>query len=98
MKQTLSRGALFPVEIRHFGGKIMVMKQLTKISIAWELFEQQVPKSHIAKKLEVNQETVHLWLKGIQNHSLLANTVIVTGLPDPTGRTSKPILKALIVL
>lgn len=48
----------------------MIMKQLTKISLAWELHEQQIPKSHIAQKLDLNRETVHLWLKEIQNHPL----------------------------
>jgi len=69
-KSIMQLFALFPVEIRHFGGKIMVMKQLTKISIACELFEQQVSKSHIAKQLGVHRETVHLWLKGIEDHPL----------------------------
>jgi len=47
------------------------VNQLTKITIAWELFEQEVPKSHIAKQLKVNRETVSLWIKGIQEYGLL---------------------------
>lgn len=44
------------------------MNNLTKITLAWELFEQAVPKSHIANKLEVHRETVHEWIQGIQHH------------------------------
>jgi len=45
----------------------MDVNQLTKITIAWELFEQQLPKSHIAEQLGIHRETVHLWITGIQN-------------------------------
>ncbi len=44
----------------------MDVNQLTKITIAWELFEQHVPKSHIAGQLRVHRETVHLWIGCIQ--------------------------------
>ena len=50
----------------------MEVLNLTKITMAWELFEQGVPKAHIAKQLEVNRETVHLWICGIQSEGLLA--------------------------
>lgn len=40
----------------------MDMNQLTKIALAWELYEQGLPKSHIAGRLGVQRETVHLWL------------------------------------
>lgn len=43
----------------------MEVNQLTKITICWELYEQGLPKSHIAEKLMVNRETVHLWITGI---------------------------------
>lgn len=43
----------------------MNVNQLTKITITWELFEQGLPKSHIAGQLKVHRETVHLWIKGI---------------------------------
>jgi transposase len=42
------------------------VKQTTKIIHAWELFEQGVPKGHIAKQLAVNRETVRIWIGGIQ--------------------------------
>lgn len=46
----------------------MEVKQITKIILAWELFEQRVPKSHIGKQLGAHRETVHLWISGVQNH------------------------------
>lgn len=49
----------------------MEVLNLTKITIAWELFEQGFPKAHIAKQLEVNRETIHLWIRGIQKEGLL---------------------------
>jgi len=44
------------------------VKQTTKIMYAWELFEQGVPKGHIAHQLEVNRETIRIWIRGIENH------------------------------
>lgn len=49
----------------------MDVLNLTKITIAWELFESGLPKSHIAENLSVNRETIHLWIKGIQGLGLL---------------------------
>jgi len=46
----------------------MEVDQLTKIALAWELFRQCVPKSHIAQRVEANRETVHLWICGISSH------------------------------
>src|SRR3989344_7807678 len=49
----------------------MEVNQLTKISLAWELFGSGTSKSHIASHLQVNRETVHIWLENIQRHGLL---------------------------
>ena len=49
----------------------MEVNQLTKITLAWELFEQAVPKAHIANQLAVARETIHIWIKGIQELGLL---------------------------
>lgn len=49
----------------------MDVLNLTKITMAWELFEQGVAKTHIASKLQINRETTHLWIKGIQEYGLL---------------------------
>ena len=46
------------------------MENTTKIILAWELFEQGVPKSHIAQKLNKNRETVTIWLNNIQKFGL----------------------------
>jgi transposase InsO family protein len=49
----------------------MEVNQLTKITLAWELFGEDVPKAHIANQLAVTRETVHIWIKGIQEFGLL---------------------------
>lgn len=46
----------------------MEVKQTTKISLAWELFGQHVPKGHIAEQLQVNRETVRIWIRSIAQH------------------------------
>lgn len=48
----------------------MDMKQSTKIVIAWELYEQAVPQTHIALQLGVNRDTVRMWIKGIKTLGL----------------------------
>lgn len=47
------------------------VNQLTKITLAWELYESGVPKAHIANQLGLNRETVHIWIKGIEEFGLL---------------------------
>ena len=47
------------------------MNQLTKITITWELYGQGVSKAHIAKQLGLNRETIHIWIKGIEEFGLL---------------------------
>jgi len=49
----------------------MDMSNLTLITLAWELYQQGVSKSRIAKRLGKNRETIHLWLKGIKAQGLL---------------------------
>lgn len=49
----------------------MEVNQITKITLAWELFESGVPKARIASKLEVTRETIHIWLGNIQRLGLL---------------------------
>ena len=41
---------------------------MTKITIAWELLEQGIPKSHIAKHLSVSRRTIIRWSQAIQEH------------------------------
>ncbi len=47
---------------------MMEMKQTAKIVLAWELFEQNIPKGHIAEKLGLHRETVREWIRGIENN------------------------------
>ncbi len=49
----------------------MDVLNLTKITIAWEMYESGVPKAHIASKLQLTRETVHIWIKAIQEYGLL---------------------------
>ncbi len=41
------------------------MEKLTQITLASELHKQGVPKSHIARHLGRNRETIILWRRGI---------------------------------
>lgn len=49
----------------------MDVLNLTKIAIAWEMFESGIPKAHIASKLGVTRETIHIWIKEIIEIGLL---------------------------
>jgi len=49
----------------------MDMLSETLITLCWELYEQGVPKSHIARKLGKHRETIHIWIKAIQQTGLL---------------------------
>jgi transposase InsO family protein len=49
----------------------MDMTNETLIILCWELYEQGVPKSRIAQRLEKHRETVHLWITGIKELGLL---------------------------
>lgn len=49
----------------------MDMQNITKITLAWELHEAGVLQRDIAARLEVNRDTIRLWIGGIQAHGLL---------------------------
>lgn len=49
----------------------MDMLNITKITLAWELYEAEVAKTHIADRLQVNRDTIRLWIKGILNLGLV---------------------------
>jgi IS30 family transposase len=49
----------------------MDMLNETFITLCWELYEQGLPKSHIAEKLGKNRETIHLWIRGIEQYGLV---------------------------
>lgn len=48
------------------------MKNITLITLCWELYEQGIPKSRIASRLGKNRETVHIWINEIKQSGLLA--------------------------
>jgi hypothetical protein len=48
----------------------MDMTNLSSITLAWELFEQGVPKTTIAQYLGKNRETIILWIQGISTYGL----------------------------
>lgn len=50
----------------------MDMTNQTLITLAWELYEQGVPKIRIASQLGRHRETIHLWIQEIQTHGLLS--------------------------
>ena len=50
----------------------MEVLQTTKIILAWELFEQGLSKTHIAERLQINRDTVRLWVQGIAAMGLAA--------------------------
>jgi transposase len=50
----------------------MDMQNRTLITLCWELYEQGIPKVHIAKRLDKNRETIHIWIQNIKEHGLLS--------------------------
>lgn len=49
----------------------MDMLNETLITLCEELYEQGIPKSHIAEKLGKNRETIHIWIRGIEQYGLI---------------------------
>ena len=50
----------------------MDMDQKTKIVLAWELHEQGISNSQIARRLEANRDTINGWIRDITDQGLLA--------------------------
>ena len=50
---------------------LMDMLNVTMITMAWELYQEGVPKTHIAQRLGKHRETIHLWIGGIEREGLL---------------------------
>ena len=48
----------------------MDMQQITKIVTAWELFNQDIPQTHIARLLDIHRDTIRLWLGGVRQLGL----------------------------
>ena len=49
----------------------MDMQNITKITLAWELYQAGVFKQDIAARLELNRDTIRLWIGGIQTYGFL---------------------------
>ena len=59
------------VEIRQSMYTLMDMLNVTMITMVWELYQEGVPKTHIAQRLGKHRETIHLWIGGIEREGLL---------------------------
>lgn len=46
----------------------MDVLNLTKITLAWELYKQGIPQLHIAKQLQIDRVTVYRWIQGNQKN------------------------------
>jgi len=73
----------------------MVMNNITKITLAWELDQAGMMKKDIAQRLEVNRDTIRLWIKGIRASGLLPYLDAYTNAKkgQRKGRQVDPILK-----
>ena len=49
----------------------MDMQNSTLITLCWELHEQGMSKTRIARRLGKHRETVHIWIKNIERNGLL---------------------------
>ena len=80
----------------------MEVNQITKITLAWELFENGVPKSHIASQIGVHRETVGIWIDRISNHYLGLAGFLDDYLSCKKGIRAKrkldPLIKTLVLL
>jgi transposase len=71
------------------------MEKSTEIVLAWELYEQGLSKSAIARRLQRNRETIITWISGIEKHGLkvfLDYSQAVPKKPRP-GRQVDPLIK-----
>ena len=50
---------------------LMDMSNLTQITLAWELYQEGMAKVKIARRLGRHRETIHLWIRGIEEQGLL---------------------------
>ena len=71
------------------------MQNITKITLAWELYEAGVAKVHIAQRLSINRDTIRLWIQGIEQAGLIAylDTYVRAKKGSRIKRQVDPILK-----
>ena len=76
----------------------MDMQNTTLITLCWELYEQGMPKVKIATRLGRHRETVHLWIKGVQQRGLLGflGSYEQAKKGKRKGRQVDPVMKRLV--
>ena len=47
------------------------MQNITLITLCWELYQQGIPKSRIATMLDKHRETIHIWIKAVEQYGLM---------------------------
>lgn len=71
------------------------MQNISLITLAWELYENNIPQLQIARDLEKNRDTIRLWIKGIKQFGLMEFLELYTdakkGFRSP--RKANPIVK-----
>lgn len=73
----------------------MDMQNITKITLAWELHTAGVMQKDIAARLEVNRDTIRLWIQSIQPYGLMPflDQYLKAKKGPRRGRQVDPILK-----
>lgn len=77
----------------------MDMQNTTKIALAWELAQEEVPRVHIAERLGIGRATLYRWLSGIEEEGNLEGFIdhYLTAKKGPRKkRKVDPILKRRI--
>lgn len=78
----------------------MGVNQITKITLAWELWENGVPKSHIASQIGIHRETVGIWIDRISKSEIGLSGFLDDYLNCKKGEREKrkldPLIKAWI--
>lgn len=77
----------------------MRMENITKISLAWELHQEGIPQTHIAKRVGVHRITVYRWLKGVKrvgDLELFLDTYLSAKKGERKKRKIDPLLKTTV--
>ena len=74
------------------------MTNETLITLCWELHEQRIRKSHIAQRLGKSRETIHIWIKEIEEYGFLnfLDKYQQAKEGERKGRQTDPIIKRLV--
>jgi len=76
----------------------MDMTNETLITLSWELCQKGLSKSHIAKSLEKDRETIRIWIRGIEEYGLLVflDKYSQAKKGERKGRQTDPVTKRLV--